>query len=160
MTEVSRIRTIKINGVNYTITTLGARQGIKRGTEILQMMAPILGAIMDDDTNATFADSTLFTEIAIHLATRIDSDKILEIVDELLSGLYRGSQSINYDEEFSARLEDLVQVIEFALRENFGGFFSNFFRAKGLEIPSLKELMERKDTSDLTLKEEFKEIQP
>ena len=157
----SRARQVNIGSNSYTITLLPARQGMKIGTEILQMIAPILGAILDDDQNkdVRFDGSTLFTEIALHLVNHIDSNKVVGVVDSVLAELYKGSHKVDYDIEFSGRLPQLITLVEHALRENFGDFFTSYFKEKGFEIPSLKELMEKRVQIEPSLNKESEEIQ-
>lgn len=160
-TTSSMMRTKIIGDQTYAIVLLPARKAFKIGTEILQMVAPVIGALLDDDKNQDirFEGSTLFTEIALHIVNHINSDKLLSICDTLLAEVYKGSQQVDIDNEFKGKLPKMVTLLEFALKENFGDFFTSYFKEKGFEIPSLEELLKKVQTEPLLNKESQEKTQ-
>lgn len=156
MSVSARERKITIDGKEYTILVLPARAGIKIGTELINMMAPIIGAVIDESNNEDIRldESTLWTEVAVHIQRNFASERVAAIIDVLLAEMTAGGSRVVYDDEFAGRLGKLAVLIEFTLRENFSDFFTDFFKEKGLEIPSLKTLMGARASTDTAQNEE------
>ena len=133
--------------------------GISVGTELFKLAAPVLGAYFDDEANEYIKleeGSSLFSEIATHLVYNLNGEKLVALVDLLLPDLYHGSQKCNWREEFSADYYELVAILEFSLKENFGSFFTKLCKAKGLQIPTWATLQAKAQTQ-LKSKEELNE---
>jgi hypothetical protein len=85
-------------------------------------------------------DSTPLTSIALVLCGQLDKVDVVQLIQQLLVGCLKDGEAFNPDEEFSGSLDELFELISFALQENFGSFFTKFLKAKGLEIPTLADL--------------------
>jgi hypothetical protein len=150
MSNTSREREIKIgdNALKYSFNVMGARQGVQVGTEIIKMVAPVFGAIWDDETNTVIGldESNLFSQIAAHMIHTLHSDKICALIDLLTQGLHKGSHRVEWDDEFAGKYFELVTLVEYSLKENYGDFFVKYFKAKGFEIPTLEQLKAKAHT--------------
>lgn len=165
MNLTGRQRSYKIGDSLYVFNILGAKNGLMIGTELFNLLHPLLAAYADYEDNldlreALGDESTLFTELSLHLARNFTSDKVLYIVETLLGDLHRGSQPVSWDDEFAGRLNDLAKLLEVVIKENgFSDFFTNFFKEKGLTIPTLKSLITKDDTGSKSPEESKKTAQ-
>jgi len=152
-------RTIAIGGASYTITVLGAKDGMRVGVELASMMLPSIGVMLDDQDarEGGFESEELFLALATSLVSSVDSNHIVSLFETLLGDVYKGSQPIDYDDEFQGELANYILLVEFALKENFADFFPTFFKAKGLEIPSLGKMKQMLGLPQDNSQEESKE---
>ena len=128
----------------YEMKLFSAIDGFKIGVRLSRIITPIVMAIVDHKVNEDIRleESKVFSEIAAHLVMRLDEDEILDIVNTLFAGMYYGSHEVkDWGEEFAGRYGEAIYLIERSLRENFGDFFTKYFKEKGLSIPSLKEIL-------------------
>lgn len=116
----------QINGKEYTIHLLPATAGLKMSLEISKLMAPSVGAGLDGlrHDEILHGSPTTFTDLAMKLVTQMDQVNVVELVGALLGKVEVGGSRINFDTHFRANYGELIQVIEFALRENFESFFT------------------------------------
>ena len=88
-----------------------------------------------------FEQGSLFTDLSIAIVSKLDDLDVINVVQELLRGCTANGKAIDPNEYFSGQIDHFYLVIEFALKENFGDFFSKVLKAKGLEIHTLREMM-------------------
>jgi hypothetical protein len=130
------------------------------GQKLLKTFGPALGVLMDNNNNeaTTFDESTLFTDLAMTLCLRLDDLDLVATLKKLFENSYvtngeGGHDPLDFDEHFSANFGNLMAVTEFALKENFGDFFTSYLSAKGLEINTLREMVSQK-VSNLPVSED------
>lgn len=128
-----------INGKEYTVTLLPATIGLKMSLEISKLLAPSLGASVDGlrhDDILHGAPQT-FSDLALKLVNQMDKVNIVGMIGTLLGSVEVNGKRIDFDNHFRANYGELIQVLEFALRENF----ESFFTGSGLQT-RFQEVME------------------
>lgn len=120
--------TTTINGKQFLIYTLGARDGFKIAAKIKKLLLPTIGGGFDamrDKRDPEFSDPAYhFSKVAQLFVDRFDEDEVLAIIEKLLNGFGVGGQQQDFDSYFDANYGELVEVITFALKENFSSFFT------------------------------------
>ena len=133
-----------IGGRTYSLKLLPARKGMAMGKRIIQAFGPALGVILDSnaETDVIFGEEqNLCTDLAIAIVGQLDELAIEQTVLDLLGGMTCDGQPIAFDSHFAAKYTILLEVITWAIKENFGDFFTGWLKAKGLSIPTLKSMM-------------------
>ena len=96
----------------------------------------------------------MFTDLAIALVRQLDELELEETCRVLLAGLTCNGQPVDYETHFAGNYSAYIQVIEYALKENFGSFFTDYLKAKGLEIPTLMAMLKPLADNQTESKEE------
>lgn len=121
----SRAVQTNIEGVSYQAVKLPAGVAFMHGTFLLKSILPSLGAGIDGSRAEEWEAPTTFTEMALHLCSRLDEDRVLKIVKDLCNDLYADGKKATFDDYFSGQLDVLILVLEWLFKENFGSFFEN-----------------------------------
>lgn len=122
----NNIRQKTIGKNKYQIQLLPARKGLATAMRLSKVILPALGSSFDalDST-----DGTGFTRVALLLVEQADQIDVVDLVDVLLENAAVNGKELNFDEQFLGNYGEMVEVLEFAIRENF----ESFFEAKGLK---------------------------
>lgn len=142
--KASNIRSKEINGKKYTITLLPAELGLKVQEKIIKGLGPTFGVLAD---NAILGetifpeDRSFFTDMSIALVKNMAELDLVTTIKILVSNSYCNSQPIDFNNHFAGNYGELYLLVEFALRENFGDFFTLLLREKGIEIHTLKQMV-------------------
>ena len=141
-----------INGRNYSIILLPATRGLTVSNRLVKSLGPAIGVLLDNSKvkEVLFPEEqSMFTDMAIALVRQLDELDLENTIKELLNGCACNGQPLDFDKHFAGNYGELVAVVEFALKENFGDFFTTYLKAKGLEIHTLREMMQPrvKDTT-------------
>lgn len=117
---------ITLDDVKYEIKLLPASDGIVMAKEIVKLVSPVLGSLVDGTrTHAEFGDATVFTDAALYLCSQLDKADVLEMIYALLNNLKVNGVEVEFDEAFKANYGNLVEVVKFAMEGNFSSFFSS-----------------------------------
>lgn len=146
----SGVRQTIIGDSEYVIKLLPATKGLEMGNRLIKAFGTALGVILDSNSREEIdeyflEESTLFTDLAIAVCAKLDELNIIVTVKDLLAGSYVNGQPLDFDSHFMANYGNLVCLVEFALKENFGDFFTSWLKAKGFEIHTLSGKMKAKD---------------
>lgn len=139
-------RSIRLGSNSYNIYLMPAIEAMQLASEIFILLAPTMASIFDkvrmSDTLLPEEDMS-FTDVAFVLVKQLKSFKLEDLCNQLLSNATVNGQSLNVNDQFRGKLKDLTLLLEFAIKENgILDFFTEFLREKGLEIPTLREMME------------------
>ena len=129
--------TIEIGGMKYTITLLNTTRAYITGQEVIKLTAPIAGAAFDgmrNDAELLIDESHTFQAVAIHLKNQMGEVDTLAIIIELLNGVTVDGVPLNFDSHFPGRLDHLLQLVEFALEENYSSLFIGTSLRERLQI--------------------------
>jgi len=143
-------REIDADGITYTIKLLPATKGLSVATSLARTILPSLGSLADNVEKRDYIlpeESVIWTELAVMLVSQLDKIDIVKTVTMLMDGSSADGEPIKFEEYFSGNYGTLIFLVEFALKENFGSFFTGYLKAKGLEIPSLRAIFSKKVTS-------------
>lgn len=132
-----QFKTITIDSNTYQLSMLKGREGFRTAMELGKVVAPVLGATFDGVRHDDYIHGAprTFTQLALLLIDQMDKIDVESIIfDRLLRGMAVNGKEVNVDEFFMSNYSVLVEVIAFALKENFGDFFGeNGFKARFLE---------------------------
>ena len=133
-----------VNNKQYKVLLLPATRGLTIGQKLVKLVLPLFGILEDNNDEDKFLgeDKTLFTDLSIMVVRSMDDIDMVNTIKELLTGCYCNGQLVEFDTHFAANYGELIAVVEFALKENFGDFFTSYLKAKGLPIPTLREMKE------------------
>ena len=128
----------EINGKTYTLKLLPAIKGMMMGKRLISTFAPALGVLMDTSTEDTIYanEQTLCTDLAVAIVTQLDQLDLEQTILDLLAGMQCEGKQIEFNSHFQANYESLLSCVEWAIVENFGGFFTGWLKQKGLSIPT------------------------
>ena len=129
-----RTTTIKdSNGVEkkVSIRVLPMTQGITVAKKLLAVIAPAVGGAFDGMRHDDYIHGApkSFSNLALLLCEQIDKIEIEKLIAALLFNIEVDGQEVILDEYFSANYGELIEILEFALKENF----STFFTASGIK---------------------------
>lgn len=127
----------KINGRTFKTGPLLATEAIKLQARLLKVLAPALDKLpaifkgagkSDADPEAAASNAAAIAAFG-EIFNRSNPDEIATLVKDVTelalikrpSGAY---ESVDFDGEFSDRLGDIIPVVVWVLREQFGDFFS------------------------------------
>lgn len=140
ISELSGYKKIQIGRYIYSVKLLPASAGFSVATNLIKTFLPVLGSWADAHERKGLVlpeDDSVYSEMAILLCTQLDKIDPIVIVQTLLSDALVNGKQFNFDDQFRANYSDLVSLIEFALKENFGDFFTVYLQGKGIKLNSL-----------------------
>lgn len=118
-----RTASIKLKGTAFTINLLDADKGLKRSAQIADYLSgPLLSALL---VGASVPEGAPTMVAAMgDLTRKLADDSFRELVWELLEGSTAAGRPLTEPSVFFAgRYDVLMQLVFFAIRENFGSFF-------------------------------------
>lgn len=138
------LKEITVKGNRYTIQLLGAYAAFAISADLVKLVTPSVASFMDSGRKEDYIlpeESSMFSEMAMLLVRQMDQVNLVAIVQSLLDGITCNGVPVDANEHFRGNFSGLLKVLEFALKENFGDFFTEYLKEKGLEIRSLKEAL-------------------
>lgn len=140
-----------IDGTVYTLGLLPILPQAVALSKLVSICVPVLTAIKDKEINDVNAaafleaygqesvrDEINFTYIAGVLATQIESLGVENFIENLLRNVWRDNKKLNIKEDNDP---NTMELIAWALKENFAESFLKMAKDKGLEIDFLKEFL-------------------
>lgn len=133
-----KIRKTTIQGKSVQIYLLPALEGILMARELAEIVIPTVGSFYQG-----FAEENLnFENLAMVLMSELDKIDVAQIITRLLKDMAVNESSVDFDDYFMANYGELVEILIFAIKENF----SSFFAAKGLFDKYLPKRVEDQTT--------------
>ena len=126
-----------INGDEYIIKLLPAMQGISLFVRLTKAITPLIGMWADGEKKEDFVlpeEDNLFTELALLFTSKLDDINIEEVTSALMNELTFNGKVVDFDEHFRANYCNLLLLLEEAIKENFGSFFVDYLKAKGINF--------------------------
>lgn len=118
------VRQKKINDKTFQIYLLPTGKGLKTAKTLAQTFLPMWGEFMSSMQRGELD----YHMLAMSLAAELESFEVETLIRDLLKELSVDGQEVKFDEYFMGNYGELVEVVAFAIKENF----SSFFAAKGL----------------------------
>jgi hypothetical protein len=133
----------ELSGNVYTLKLLPAMKGMMLGKRLITAFAPALGVLMDSSTEDSLyvEEKTLCTDVAVAIVSQLDQLDFEQTILDLLAGMTCNGQPIEFNSHFAAKYGLLLTCVEWSIVENFGDFFTEWLKGKGLSIPTLKSMM-------------------
>lgn len=117
------VRTVQIGEKEFQIYVLPAGEGIVMAQKLSKIVMPLFalptGADEDDDHEINIS----FVEIATKVTESLDDTEVLKMILRLTKEFAVDGKPQNFDTYFSCNYGELVQLMSFAISENFGSFF-------------------------------------
>lgn len=114
-----------INGKTIQIRKLGALKGIKVIQQLSKVLVPILGGTLDGFKHDSFMHGApkTFSDLSLTIVETLDQMDIESLLLDFTKDLRVNGEAVDFDEYFSANYSELLEVLEFCLKENFPDFF-------------------------------------
>ena len=145
----------EIGGNKYVITMLPAMQGVSLAKRLLKAFVPLAGMWVDGSNREGLIlpeDDNLYTELAMLFVNNLDDVNVEEVIAALFSGLTCNGSVVDFDTHFRKNYSNLLLILEEALKENFGSFFGDYLKAKGINLQeglqALKTRMPQSKTAE------------
>lgn len=115
-----------INGVEYQTLLLPAGKNFIWSAWLTKTFLPSVGSAVDGLQLGQEGFGVMFTEMALHLASRMEEEKMFQLVKDLTGDLYVDGKKVNFDDYFAGeKMGELLLVLQWLMKENFSGFFTN-----------------------------------
>ena len=134
----------EINGKRYSINLLPASKGFKIFFRLTKTLAPTLASLADNMINkdAIMPEvDHMLTQAVMLLTDRLDENDFLAISTELLKGLRVDGSEVDFETFFRGNYGELLVLLEWSLKANFADAFTSWLKEKGLEIPTLSQIL-------------------
>lgn len=116
---------IELDGVRYEVQLLSTSSSFTTGQELVTLIAPSLGAAADGFFSSNPDESKMtFAEVAILLIGQMGDVDILNIIKLQLAGATADGILIDFETHFRGNLGQLVNLLEFTMKENYSGLFT------------------------------------
>jgi hypothetical protein len=138
-------RTTHIEGVEYQIKLLGGRDGFRTAKDLSKVLLPLLGESVDASRHDDVFHGApkTFRDMALLLMQQIDSVDVEDVIfNRLFSYLMVDGSPIKLDDAIVGKYHILIDLIMFAVQENFG----SLFEGKGL-ISRFQSVVKKMDTN-------------
>lgn len=117
---MNRVKKTTINGKEFQIYLLPAGEGLRRATQLFKAFAPTFATVIDSIQDGSFD----YNAVAYTIAEGLDNIDTVETVQALLRDFSVNGMSVKFDDYFLANYGELVELMAFAMEENFASFFS------------------------------------
>lgn len=139
------------NGKKVRIRILPAiGEGLAVARRLLNIIAPAVGGTLDGirhDDMLHGAPRT-FTEMALTVCKQLEQAEVGSLVYTLLKEMEVDGKEIDLDDYFGANYGEMVEVLEFSLRENFSSFFTgNGMKARFHKVVGMIMANQTEDSS-------------
>lgn len=126
------------SGKKVGIKILRTTAGIAVAKRLMNVVAPAVGGAADGMRHDDFVHGApkSFTHLALTLCEQLDKVQIENLITVLLEDLTIDGKEVDYEEYFAANYGELIEILEFSLRENF----NTFFTGKGIKARFLKTI--------------------
>lgn len=124
----------------YAIKLLPSTQGIGLAFNLIRVFLPSVGAWADGEKKEGLIlpeDNSMFSEVAMLLVGQMDKIDLSQVIKTLCGNALLNNQPIDFEKHFVGNYGSLISLVEFALAENFGSFFTSYLRKKGINIGGL-----------------------
>lgn len=101
-------------------------KGIPVARRLLNLIAPVVGGTLDGLKHDDIIHGVpkTFSEMSLVVCQQLDQIDASSLVFTLLENMEVDGKAINLDDYFSANYGEMMEVLEFALKENFESFFT------------------------------------
>lgn len=147
-----------IGGHKFEIKLLACREAGDVFIELLETVGPTIGIAIDKYRNLDYVEpteDTSFAEVFSMLSSKLASSEFRGVVELILKDCVMDTKPFDDNVHLRGEFNTYLELIEFALRENFQDFFRIRFAALWSIIPSFKSLLfQKKQNPAQVLQEE------
>lgn len=100
--------------------------GVPVARRLLNIVAPAIGGTLDGLKHDDILHGVpkTFTEVSIVICQQLEKAEVNNLIFTLLNSLEVDGKDVDLDEYFTANYGEMVEILEFALKENFQSFFT------------------------------------
>lgn len=116
-----------VNGKNIRIKLLPALTvGIPTARRLLNIIAPAVGGTLDGLRHDDFIHGVpkTFSDMSLVVCQQLENAEVHQIIFTLLEHMEVDNKVVNLDEYFMGNYGEMIEILEFALKENFQSFFT------------------------------------
>lgn len=114
---------VHIDGVDYKITQFLATKGLGIEVKLMKLLGPSFMELQKASQDENAQEAVLTAAISA-LIEQFDKVDVVSLVKELLSGVTKGTATINFDQEFAGRYGVIFDLVKEVLKFNFADVFS------------------------------------
>jgi len=114
---------VHIDGVDYKITQFLATKGLGIEVKLMKLLGPSFMELQKASQDENAQEAVLSAAIAV-LIEQFDKVDVVALIKELLSGVTKGTATINFDQEFAGRYGVIFDLVKEVLKFNFADVFS------------------------------------
>ena len=120
---------VHIDGVDYKITQFLATKGLGIEVKLMKLLGPSFMELQKAAQDENAQEAVLSAAITA-LIEQFDKVDVVALIKELLSGVTKGTATINFDQEFAGKTGGIWELVKEVVMFNFGDVFSKL----GLQI--------------------------
>ncbi len=114
---------VHIDGVDYKITQFLATKGLGIEVKLMKLLGPSFMELQKASQDENAQEAVLSAAITV-LIEQFDKVDVVALIKELLSGITKGTATINFDQEFAGRYGVIFDLVKEVLKFNFADVFS------------------------------------
>ncbi len=114
---------VHIDGVDYKITQFLATKGLGIEVKLMKLLGPSFMELQKASQDENAQEAVLSAAITV-LIEQFDKVDVVALIKELLSGVTKGTATINFDQEFAGRYGVIFDLVKEVLKFNFSDVFS------------------------------------
>lgn len=114
---------VHIDGTDYKITQFLATKGLGIEVKLMKLLGPSFMELQKASQDENAQEAVLTAAIGA-LIEQFDKVDVVSLVKELLSGVTKGTQTLNFDQEFAGRYGVIFDLVKEVLKFNFSDVFS------------------------------------
>ena len=116
-----------IGGKRYTIQKLNGWDAWDGWALILKMIGPVFGEVIDSrnvDEEMMFEKQNTFREVLTIVTSKIGEPEMRILIAQMLHGATVDGKPLDINEEFRGNVHRMQELVVYAMKENFQGFFT------------------------------------
>lgn len=114
---------VHIDGIDYKITQFLATKGLGIEVKLMKLLGPSFMELQKASQDENAQEAVLSAAITV-LIEQFDKVDVVALIKELLSGVTKGTATINFDQEFAGRYGAIFDLVKEVLKFNFADVFS------------------------------------
>ena len=114
---------VHIDGVDYKITQFLATKGLGIEVKLMKLLGPSFMELQKAAQDENAQEAVLSAAITV-LIEQFEKVDVVALIKELLSGVTKGTATINFDQEFAGRYGAIFDLVKEVLKFNFADVFS------------------------------------
>jgi hypothetical protein len=114
---------VHIDGVDYKITQFLTTKGLGIEVKLMKLLGPSFMELQKVAQDENAQEAVLSAAITV-LIEQFDKVDVVALIKELLSGVTKGTATINFDQEFAGRYGAIFDLVKEVLKFNFADVFS------------------------------------
>jgi len=116
-----------IGGKRYNIQKLNGWDAMDGWLLVLETIGPVFGEVIDArnvDEEMMFEQKHTFREVLTIVTSKLRTPEMRNLIAKMLNGATVDGERLNIDEHFRGEVHRFQELVVYALKENFQGFFT------------------------------------